>query len=710
VHGESGASNSLNHASEYSVVTVKVESMNLRTKSQTMAAMQLIMILIIVHSILGCSPSPKEQKSERSRNEFSNVLNIEGTPAHIHDFDTFFFSDQGAWFGFALPKTQEKVNNGVGFVGPFLLSHGSWLATSYANLEIFESSNGEKFSATETMQVKSSYYPGLIRIESRNESIGVTQDLCFADANTALIRVQIKNLSESSTYIKKDWTGSVWMEEVEISASNSQVTASIKSSSDVYTLKFDENSEYTADKPDTKSYRLSEKKVHLLESGAVYTENVILTYSQMQDRSNKVDTVSGPNLNTYVNNNFTQNESRWNSYVDAILAQETDLLKDPEYQKVAVKALQTLMLNWRAPRGALRHGGLFPSAAVWYFNGFWGWDSWKHVIALSRFAPDIAEDQILTMFDFQDEYGMIADCIYADSTENNWRNTKPPLAAWAVSELYDQSENLEFVKGIYPKLIKYHKWWYVNRDHDQDGLCEYGCTDGTLVAAKWESGVDDGIHYDSSKVVQNNSYAWSLDQESVDLNSYLYLEKIYLARLSDLVGEKQIAKKFRMDADELKLRIQSDMFDLESGFFYDIGIDDKSFIGVYGPQGWIPLWTGVASAKQAIAVREIVLDPQHFSTYIPFPTVSKSNPAYLSGYWRGPVWLDQAFFGISGLRRYGYEEDALRFTKQIIDRSEGLKGAQGPIRENYNPETGEGMKVNHFSWSAAHLLMMLWEM
>ena len=27
---------------------------------------------------------------------------------------------------------------------------------------------------------------------------------------------------------------------------------------------------------------------------------------------------------------------------------------------------------------------------------------------------------------------------------------------------------------MYPKLLRYHQWWYRNRDHNQNGLVEYG--------------------------------------------------------------------------------------------------------------------------------------------------------------------------------------------------------------------------------------------
>lgn len=688
----------------------KVKSMIKQTKEQMRLALHVGVVLMLVLVMFGCTSVQTEMELERSRADFPDVLDITGAPQDIHDFETFFFSDQGAWLGFSLPDIKKSENDGVGFVGPFLLSHGSWLATSLADLEILQSDNGTDFTPALGMTVSTTYYPGLIRINSWNENINVVQELCFADASTALIKVEVKNLTPNSKYIKMNWKGQVWMEGVELSTSNHQVHFNIASSDDLLTLSFPDIQEYQSNKAESNGYRMQGTLAQTVESGASYLETVGLTYTSVMGKAESEAREITKLTPVQIEDVFKQNELRWNGYIDAILSEKTELLQDLEYQQVAVKALETMILNWRAPRGALRHGGLFPSAAVWYFNGFWGWDSWKHAVALARFAPEIAEEQILTMFDFQDEHGMIADCIYADSTENNWRNTKPPLAAWAVSELYDHTENIEFVRAIYPRLAKYHEWWYEHRDHDQNGLCEYGSKDGTLVAAKWESGVDDGIHYDSSKVLQNNETAWSLDQESVDLNSYLYLEKLYLAKLSELLGDENAAINYTSGAGVLKERIRADMYDAQAGFFYDVGIFDRTYIPVYGPQGWIPLWTGVASEEQAAAVRDKILDPEHFSTYIPFPTVSKSNPAYLTGYWRGPVWLDQVYFGISGLRQYGYEEDAIRFTRQILDRCEGLKGAQGPIRENYNPETGEGMKVNHFSWSAAHLLMMLWEM
>lgn len=55
---------------------------------------------------------------------------------------------------------------------------------------------------------------------------------------------------------------------------------------------------------------------------------------------------------------------------------------------------------------------------------------------------------------------------------------------------------------------------------------------GQRIAAAWESGMDNAVRFDEAVLMKNNDKAWSLNQESVDLNAYLYAEKnIYLSWL-----------------------------------------------------------------------------------------------------------------------------------------------------------------------------------
>jgi putative isomerase len=306
------------------------------------------------------------------------------------------------------------------------------------------------------------------------------------------------------------------------------------------------------------------------------------------------------------------------------------------------------------------------------------------------------------MFDFQDRVGMIADCIYTDHRENNYRDSKPPLAAWAVNEIYEADHDLAFVKEMYDKLIKYHDWWFQYRDHNKNGICEYGSTDGTLEAAKWESGMDNAIRYDSTEMVKNGEGAWSMNQESVELHAYLELERQYLTRFAALlqIPFHQSGKSY-LSIDYF--------FDKDKGYYFDRKLNGD-FITCFGPEGWSPLWAGLAARRQGQAVVAVMQDSAKFASFIPFPTAALDNPKFMErGYWRGPIWLDQVYFAISGLRKYGYVQEADRYTKQVFDRLEGL-ATNEPIHENYEARTGKRLKAPHFSWSAAHLFMLYREL
>ena len=78
-------------------------------------------------------------------------------------------------------------------------------------------------------------------------------------------------------------------------------------------------------------------------------------------------------------------------------------MQEPEdelAQWQAVKAAETLLINWRAPAfGVYRHQGVMPSYRK--YNGFWSWDSWKHAAALATFHPELGRDQVRAMFDYQ---------------------------------------------------------------------------------------------------------------------------------------------------------------------------------------------------------------------------------------------------------------------------------------------------------------------
>ncbi len=658
-----------------------------------------IVVLVLVLSF-SCSKS-KEVVSINYENlaKSRNVLDYSGTPNSKFDRKMLVFSDQGAWFGYGYPNSSESLG---GFTGPFLMTqeNGTWSSKNLSQLSII--------SNTETIQWES---PKIISHNSHleqqydNGDLLLNQKLVFISGHTAAIKTVILNKSDHEIQLVTKWNNnSTLTESLEFSSSqNELIIKSIKSKAIGHIIfpigqnvtLIDSNYITTTD---SVSLKPSQSKEITIFQSFIFPE-----YSWEKEK-NFILNIS---FDSILESRQSEKDYQLSKLVNNLKEHFTDSI----YEQVLSKAHLTLQNNWRIPAGEIKHAGLFPSYHYTWFHGFWSWDSWKQAVGLSYYDTELAKNQMRAMFDFQSEDGFIVDCVYRDTSiqEHNYRDTKPPLSTWAVVKIYEKDFDLNFVEEFYPKLKKYHEWWYEKRDHDQDGLCEYGSTDGSLIAAKWESGMDNAIRFDNSKILKNEEGAFSLDQESVDLNAYLYAEKNYLATLAIVLGKTDEAEEFFQDAENLKAQIQLQFYDIEDGWFYDTPLDGLSFIKGEGSEGWTALWANVATQEQAISVKNKMMNPDKFYTKVPFQTMSVDHDKFdpLNGYWRGPNWLDQAYFGVKGLRNYGFNTEANNATVQILNGANGLLDKGTSIRENYHPITGQGLHAKNFSWSAAHIIMLL---
>jgi len=184
---------------------------------------------------------------------------------------------------------------------------------------------------------------------------------------------------------------------------------------------------------------------------------------------------------------------------------------------------------------------------------------------------------------------------------------------------------------------------------------------------------------------------------------------MYLSKLAKIIEDKALVEKYNSRLPVLKNRIQAYFYDSVSGYFYDKSTTDQSFIKVIGPEAWIVLWAKIATKEQAKQIIDKIMDPAHFNTYLPFPTLSASHPQFnpQNGYWRGPVWIDQAWFALEGMKNYGYDEQYHEMLNKLLNNADGLLAIDQSIRENYDPINGQGLNATHFSWSAVHLLLLL---
>ena len=655
----------------------------------------VVLVLLISFSCNNSKDPIKIEKEFVFLSNSKNILNYTYSPNIAFDKNGLMFSDQGAWFAYSFPDT---ISNFGGFSGPFLMTqqNGVWSSANLSQLVL----NGVNWKS-----IKTNSYASHLEQVFKSDSLELKQQLVFSSGHSAIIKSIIKNSSNKDLNISFYWKNQpILAEGIQLTSLKNEVLLQSSKTNAIGRLLFPEgtviknNDSTYVTEPEKVSLKPNEVKEITISHTFIFPE-----YSREKEK----ESVLAASFDLVLKNRKSEKEAELSLLKNNLKLQ----FKDSVYQQVLAKSHLTLQNNWRIAAGELKYEGLFPSYHYEWFNGFWSWDSWKHAVGLSYYNTKLAKNQMRALFDFQKEDGFVVDCIYRDTTieAHNYRDTKPPLSAWAVVKIYDKYLDTTFVKELYPKLKKYHYWWYNKRDYDKDGLCEYGSTDGSLIAAKWESGMDNAIRFDDAEILKNEEGAYSLNQESVDLNAYLYAEKNYLIKLAEMLNLSEDVEFYKKEATLLKTKIQQQFFDTKDGWFYDTNLEGNQFIKGEGSEGWIALWANVATQEQAEAIKTKMMNPLKFYTKVPFQTMSADHPKFdpLNGYWRGPNWLDQAYFGVQGLRNYGFNEDADKATIQILAGADGVLEKGKSIRENYHPITGEGLNAENFSWSAAHIIMLL---
>lgn len=78
------------------------------------------------------------------------------------------------------------------------------------------------------------------------------------------------------------------------------------------------------------------------------------------------------------------------------------------------------------------------------------------------------------------------------------------------------------------------------------------------------------------------------------------------------------------------------------------------------------------------------------------PSVSKSEPSFNpKGFWRGPSWIAINWFIFKGLLNYGLTDVAYDILEDSVELLEGAG-----FREFFDPDTGEGLGADDFTWGA----------
>jgi len=328
------------------------------------------------------------------------------------------------------------------------------------------------------------------------------------------------------------------------------------------------------------------------------------------------------------------------------------------------------------PDGILKRDSMLMSKN-WMCN-VWSWDHCFNAIALSYHAPELAWEQFMVMFDFQQETGVIPDCV--NNVYASYAFVKPPIHGWALSRMMENMAlREEQLSDAYDKLSRWTNWWLNCRDHDRDGLCEY-------------------FHGNDSGWDNSTAFAEGPAVELPDLAAFLVIQMKTLSRVAALLGYEKEADEWEKKAETMLEKMLSVFF--EGGkpsarlAYTHKSVENDSLIL------YLPVLLGELLPKEVAENLVKTLKSEKFYTEHGFATEAPNSTHYLpDGYWRGPIWAPSSILILDGLYKLGEKE----LVKEAAGRFAEMASQSG-FAENYDALTGEGLRDRAYTWTASVFL------
>lgn len=343
-------------------------------------------------------------------------------------------------------------------------------------------------------------------------------------------------------------------------------------------------------------------------------------------------------------------------------------------------------INWSSvvdPVGNLLRPAMYMSKN-WMTN-VWSWDHCFNAMALTYHKQMMAWDQLMLMFDMQDETGALPDS-YNDRF-SQWNFCKPPVHGWTLQWMMKRTGfiRLDQMRQIYGPLCRWTEWWLHYRDEDHDGIPEY------------HHGNDSG--WDNATPFQIG-----VPLESPDLCTFLILQMETLAYLAEILNNAEEAESWQKRCDNLLEKMLAHFW--QGDHFVAMRSGDHALADTESLLLYIPLLLG---RRLPVGVRRELIDgllrPGRFLTEYGLATESPQSPAYQpDGYWRGPIWAPATLILVEGLAACGELEIARDIARRFCEMA-----ARNGFAENFNALTGEGLRDGAYTWTSSVFLILAHE-
>jgi len=237
-----------------------------------------------------------------------------------------------------------------------------------------------------------------------------------------------------------------------------------------------------------------------------------------------------------------------------------------------------------------------------------------------------------------------------------------PLFIVLAGEYYDRTGDEEFIKGIWPNILRALEWIEEYGDKDNDGYLEYSReSDNGLVQQGWKDSDDSIFHSDGIDAVGPIALS--------EVQGYVFQAKVFAAKFAKLFGDATLASQLKKQAKTLKKNFNRDFW-CERLSTFAIALDgNKKPCEVLSSNAGHVLYSGIANDDYAQRTAETLLSTDLFSGW-GVRTVGRTEKRYNPmSYHNGSIWPHDNAMIAMGLARYGFKDKALQILTGLFDAS-----------------------------------------
>jgi glycogen debranching enzyme len=282
-----------------------------------------------------------------------------------------------------------------------------------------------------------------------------------------------------------------------------------------------------------------------------------------------------------------------------------------------------------------------------------------------------------------------------------------PLFLCLLCELADWTGSLELFHELRPQVDAALRWIDEYGDLDGDTLLEYHCRSSNgLVNQGWKDSWDGVVDEDGRPLRSPIAL--------VEVQGYVVAAKRRLARLFELDGDGERARRLRADAASMADALER--FWLADEGFYSMGMDGEKrpSRALASDQGHL-LWARAVPPGRAAAIRDALMGERAYSGWGVRTLAADERAFNPVGYHTGTVWPhDNAIIAV-GMRRYGFDQSFRRIFESLLDAAGGFSDYRLPelfagfSRADYEQPVPYPVACSPQAWAAAALPFMLTE-